>query len=109
MPTISAQRLRNLTTERLHTEMDHVYQDLEIITKQQGLLTHMLPRVNNAVLPWLREKVKDQRFWDGEFDPSHTGDVELPEATAEELEAMLQRYLAQPNPLAGKPVIAAVL
>ena len=26
------QRLRNLTTGRLHTEMGHIYEDLELIT-----------------------------------------------------------------------------
>ncbi len=86
------QRLRNLTTGRLHTDMTHVYEDLETITGEEGLMTHMLPNVMTAVAPWLRENVKDERFWDSEYDTTHTGEFELPEPTAAEREAMLERY-----------------
>ena len=92
------QRLRNLTTGRLHTEIGHYYEDLETITGASGLMTHMLPRVMRAVEPWLREHITDARFWDGNYDPSHVGDVELPESTEEERIAMFERYTAQPNP-----------
>lgn len=100
------QRLRNLTTGRLHTEIGHVYEDLEWITGEQGLMTHMLPRVAIAVEPWLREHVTDQRFWDDEYDTTHTGEIELPEPTKEDRAAMFERYKALPNPLEGKDVIA---
>ena len=100
------QRLRNLTTGRLHTEMGHIYEDLEWITGEQGLMTHMLPRVMTAVEPWLREHVADARFWEDEYDTSHTGELELPEPTKEDRAAMFERYKAQPNPLDGKDVIA---
>lgn len=103
------QRLRNLTTGRLHTEMGHVYEDLGIITGETGLLTHMLPRAMRAVEPWLREHVKGERFWDGEFDQTHTGEFELPEPTDEDRAAMLERYKAQPNPFEGKTVIPIVV
>ncbi len=100
------QRLRNLTTGRLHTAMGHIYEDLETITGESGLMTHMLPRAMRAVEPWLREHVKDERFWNGEWDQTHTGEFELPESTDEDRAAMFERYKAQPNPLAGKEVIA---
>lgn len=103
------QRLRNLTTGRLHTEIGHVYEDLEIITGERGLMTHMLPRAARAVEPWLREHVKDARFWDGEYDPTHTGELALPEPTETDRKAMFDRYAAQPNPLAGKEVIGVVV
>jgi hypothetical protein len=103
------QRLRNLTTGRLHTEMSHIYEDLGAITGENGLLTHMLPRAVNAVEPWLREHVTDARFWDGEYDVTHTGEYELPDPTAEDRSAMFERYKAQPNPLEGKDVIVAVV
>ena len=99
------QRLRNLTTGRLHTQIADVYEDLGIITGETGLMTHMLPRAMRAVEPWLREKITDVRFWDGEFDQSHTGEIELPMPTEDERKAMFSRYAAQPNPLAGKTVI----
>lgn len=69
-------------------------------------MTHMLPRAMRAVEPWLRQHVAEPRFWDGKYDPTHTGDVGLPEPSKEDRAAMFERYRAQPNPLAGKQVIA---
>lgn len=103
------QRLRNITTGRLHTEMGHVYEDLEIITGQNGLITHMLPRASRSVEPWLREHVTDTRFWNGEYDITHTGDLALPEPTAEDRAAMFARYADMPDPLAGKDVLAVLV
>lgn len=103
---MKAQRLRNLTTGRLHTEMGHVYEDLGTITGERGLMMHMLPRARRAVEPWLREHVTDPRFWDGKHDPTHTGEIELPEPTKEDRVAMFDRYKKMPNPFAGKDVIA---
>ena len=100
------QRLRNITTGRLHTRMEHIYQDLGFIVGDDGLMTHMLPRVMRAVEPWLREQVTDPRFWDGEYDTTHTGEHPLRAMTPEENAAALERYAAMPNPLAGKKVIA---
>ncbi len=100
------QRLRNLTTGRLHTEMGHIYEDLGTLTGESGLMTHMLPRAMRACEPWLREHVTDPRFWDGEYDTTHTGEIELPESSHEDRAAMFERYKAQPNPLDGKEVIA---
>ena len=94
------QRLRNLTTGRLHTEIDHIYEDLEVITGESGLMTHMLPRAMRAVEPWLREHVKDDRFWDGEFDTLHVGEFNLPDPTERERTEMFDLYKEQPNPLA---------
>jgi len=96
------QRLRNLTTGRLHTEMGHIYEDLGIITGQSGLMTHMLPRAMRAVEPWLREHVTDLRFWDGKYDTTHTGTFELPATSETDRTAMFERYATQPNPLEGK-------
>lgn len=100
------QRLRNLTTGRLHTEMGHIYEDLETVIGEKGLMTHMLPRVLRAIEPWLREKITEPRFWDGEYDTTHTGEIELPEPTEEDREAMLNRYKEMPNPIEGKDVVA---
>jgi hypothetical protein len=103
------QRLRNLTTGRLHTEMGHIYEDLESITGERGLMTHMLPRAMRAVEPWLREHITDARFWEDEYDTTHTGEITLPTPTAEERKLMFERYAAQPNPLVGKDVIGVVV
>ena len=103
------QRLRNLTTGRMHTKIGHVYEDLETITGETGLMTHMLPRAVRACEPWLREHVTDPRFWDGEYDPTHTGTTELPEPSEADRQAMTERYFAQPNPLAGKEVVTVAI
>jgi len=102
---MNIQRLRNLTTGKLHTEMGHVYVDLEWITGERGLMTHMLPDVFRAVEPWLRENVSDWRFWDGEHDPTHTGDFDLPVPTTEERAEMLERYreVLDPDTNRSKP------
>lgn len=102
---MNIQRLRNLTTGRLHTEIGHIYEDLGMLTGEAGLMTHMLPRAMRAVEPWLRENVKDPRFWDGEFDTTHTGEFDLPTPTAKDREDFFERYKSQPNPLEGKTVI----
>jgi hypothetical protein len=103
------QRLRNLTTGRLHTQIECVYADLEQITGQPGLMTHMLPRASRAIEPWLRQHVVDQRFWEDKHDPTHVGEYTLPEPTADDRKAMMERYFAQPNPLDGKNVIAVTI
>ena len=89
---MNIQRLRNLTTGRLHTKIEHVYEDLATITAQKGLMTHILPRVNEAIQPWLRENAPDPRLWNGELDTTHTGEFDLPQPTTEDRAAMFSRF-----------------
>ena len=103
------QRLRTLTTGRLHTKIEYLYEDLEMLIGEKGLMTHMLPRAMMAVKPWLEDNVTDERFWDGEYDPSHIGDYPLPTPTKEDQTVFFERFAAQPNPLAGKNVIGVVV
>jgi hypothetical protein len=103
--SIDIQRLRNLTTGRLHTDIGCFYEDLGWITGQPGLMTHMLPRAMRSAEPWLREHVTDPRFWDDEFDQTHTGEIQLPEPSQADRDAMTERYMAQPNSLDGKEVV----
>jgi len=92
-------RLRSLTTGRLHTEITHVYEDIEAITRTPGLMTHQIPNAITALKPWLLENVTDTRFWDDNYDDTHVGDIELPEMTEEERDAVLERFAALPSPL----------
>jgi hypothetical protein len=82
-----------------------VYEDLDFITRGGGIMPHMIPRVMEAVEPWLREKITDPRFWDGKFDPEHVGEYPLDCMTEAENAAAMARYAAMPNPLAAKEVI----
>lgn len=96
--TIDAQRLRNLTTQRLHTDMGDFYKDLETIYGEKGFITPMLPNLLLAAEPWLRAKDLDPRFWDGAHDPSHTGTVTLPVPSKRDRAKMRERYKALPHP-----------
>lgn len=102
---MNIQRLRNLTTGYLHTDIGHVYEDLELLTGQKGVMTHMLPRLIRAIEPWLLKVVTDNRFWDDKYDPTHNGEYELPEPTHAEREQVIKNYTAQPDPLANKEVV----
>lgn len=94
------QRVRNLTTGVLHTEIAHVYEDIEQITGESGVLTHQLPSACRALEPWLRERVTDPRFWNGAWDREHVGEVDLPAMDEAERAAFWQRYNALPSALA---------
>lgn len=102
------QRLRSLTTGRLHTEIGHVYEDIETITDIHGLMTYQLPNVLRALEPWLIEKVSDEKFWRDEFDPTHVGEFDLPQMTDNEKQAFISRYKQLPSPLEGKTTVAVV-
>jgi len=93
------QRLRNYTTGRLHTAVEHLYQDAEFLVGDTGFFTHMLPRIFQAMQPWLKERVTDSRFWDDAYDTTHTGEFEIQPMTKEEQDVFWKRYAALPNPL----------
>lgn len=48
---LDIQRVRNLTTGRLHTKMDDIYEDIEFLTGEKGIMTHMLLRAREAMMP----------------------------------------------------------
>ncbi len=98
--TFSIQRLRNLTTGRLHTNMGDIYVDLQAIFGDTGFMTHMLPNLLDAALPWLRSIGLDARFFDDAHDPSHVGTITIQAPTAADRAAMWGRYRAMPSPLA---------
>lgn len=97
------QRLRNLTTGILHTNMDDVREDLEFITGQSGLLARMIPRVMRAIEPWLASQITDPRFFDGQCDLTHTGDHPLRQMTQNESDEAFARYMAMPKPCVNTP------
>ena len=109
MIEIDNQRLRNLTTGILHTDVDYVYQDLELILGQEGLMTHMLPNALKAIIPWLKLNVTEERFWNDEFDTEHTGNYSIPEPTGGERRVMWQEYYSLDCPLFGKNVVGVVM
>jgi hypothetical protein len=92
------QRLRNLTTGRLHTKMEHIYEDIEYITGGKGIMTHQLPNACDAVQWWLKKHAPDPRFWDGEYDTTHTGDISIDPMNSEDQQTFWKNYGSFPSP-----------
>lgn len=82
--TISNQRLRNLTTQRLHTKMEDIYNDLTALTGIEAF-THQLPKLCDAITPYLKSKLTDPKFWNDAYDPRHIGETEIDPMPTEEL------------------------
>lgn len=95
------QRIRNLTTHRLHTKMEDIYRDIEFIVGEEGIMTHMLPNAVGAMTPYLKEQITDPRFWDDQFDPTHVGEVELLPMTLRDQQEFWKRYGELPSPFAN--------
>lgn len=86
------QRLRNLTTGILHTQVGDVYADIEMLTGEGGVMTHHLPDAVLSLEPYLRDVAPDLRLWDGVYDPLHVGDVFVPPMTADQLNEFFKRF-----------------
>jgi len=95
---VEIQRVRNLTTGILHTDLDFVYEDLSAIT---GLtfFTQEIPNACRALHPYLREHIGEDRFWTEKWDRDHVGEIDIPAMTDDHRAAFLERYRALPSPL----------
>lgn len=91
------QRLRNITTGKVHTTMFDIYEDLEYLSGESGLMTHQLTNIRNALLPYLRENITDSRFWDGSYDTTHIGELNLKPMDYSDKRAMWLRYCSMTN------------
>lgn len=81
--------------------MQDVYEDIEFLTGESGLMTHQIPNAMKALFPWLKEKVTDQQFWNHEFQPDASGEYSISPMTEEERKLFFERYAALPSLLAG--------
>ncbi len=75
MISLDIQRIRNLTTGKLHTSVGDIYLDIEFFVGEAGIMTHMIPSAYRALKPFLKSRFLDTRFWDDQYDPTHTGFV----------------------------------
>ena len=80
--------------------MDHIYQDIEWVTGEKGVMTHMIPNACRAMEDYLREQVTEERFWDSKFDLNHIGEIELKPMNEDEREQFWERYQKLPHPFA---------
>jgi len=94
---VDIQRLRNLTTARLHTKMDDIYEDMEYIIGESGIMTHQLPNALDSMLWWLKEHVTDPKFWDDQYDTGHTGDYPLKPMSAEDKQTFWRNFASLPS------------
>lgn len=78
--------LRSLTTGMLHGKMDGIYTSIEALVGEEGIMTHHIPSASNALLPFLKQRNLSDHFWDGKFDPSCEGEIEVDPLTKDELE-----------------------
>lgn len=95
------QRLRNLTTGRLHTKMEDIYKDIEFLVGTEGLFTHQLRSACDAMMPWLKEKIKEERFWDDQYDTTHIGEYDISPMNEKEKKEFWQAYGSLPSSLEG--------
>ena len=94
------QRLRNLTTNKLHTCMDDLYKDIETLVGVRGIMTHQLPNALTAMEPWLKSQLPE-RFFDGQFDRTHTGETPIEPMTDYEQAFFWKRFAELLHPLAN--------
>jgi hypothetical protein len=94
------QRLRNLTTGRLHTKMEDIHEDVDMLSGEAGVMDHMLPNACRALEPFLREVAPDARLWDGTYDVNHTGQIAVPQMNVEQRAEFWKRFAALPSPFA---------
>lgn len=94
---MNIQRLRNLTTGRIHTKMEDIYEDIAFISGAGGVMTHQLPNAKKALEPYLREVAPDPRLWNGEYDPMHIGEIDVPPMDESEQEALWERFGNMPS------------
>ena len=103
---MNIQRLRNLTTRILHTKIEHMYEDIDYITGEPGVMTHMLSRACDAMQPYLRKvTVAEDRLWNGAFDIQHVGDIPIEPMNGHEKSEFFALYATLPKPLAKKNII----
>jgi hypothetical protein len=87
------QRLRNLTTGKMHTRFDHIVDDLQLITGDPEKTTSISAgAMRYAIMPWLLAQGLDDRFWDDRFDLTHTGRTFIRRPNPVEREEIERRY-----------------
>lgn len=92
---MNIQRLRNITTGLLHTQMQDIYEDIDYLTGQPGVSTIILGPASKALEFYLRRYLTDERFWQDVYDPSHVGEVDIPPMDEEDQDKYFARLWAR--------------
>ncbi len=100
---MDAQRLRQLTSGVLHTDMRHVLQDLAWFTNLGEPMTHQLPNVLDAVKPYLLQQLEElgekRDFVTPDYRPDIVGEVNIRPLKTGEAAAVLMRFGEMESPL----------
>jgi hypothetical protein len=72
--------------------MADIYEDIGFLTGSPGIMTHQIPAAFKAMMPWLKQRVTDQRFFDGQYDITHMGDIKIDPMTESEKAEFWSRY-----------------
>jgi hypothetical protein len=75
--------------------MSDIYRDIECITGEPCVMPHILPDAIKALLPYLRTKAPESRFWIGGHDPSHVGEIDIPPMNSRERSEFWARFGGQ--------------
>lgn len=71
------QDLRNITTGLTHTKKSRILGTLQYLTGFRDLNEGQLDGIRKLLLPILKKKIKDPRFWNNELDLDHGGDYKI--------------------------------
>jgi hypothetical protein len=82
------QRLRNLTTKKIHTNHLDMHQDIEIISRYY-IFDHQTYAALDAIQSFLMKNITDDKFFENKVDKSHNGCYDIPSMNDEERQEFL--------------------
>lgn len=89
---MDVQRLRNLTTGIVHTEDEHIPQDIEFLTGVPGVTGEMIPTAIKALKPWLHSQIDDDSMWGSFINTSDQGELDIEPMKYSEKKAFFKRF-----------------
>jgi hypothetical protein len=92
---MNTQRLRNLTTTHIHTSRDDAIEDIATIVGEP-VSQSQFDVARKYVSDYLKPRILDQRVFDGKYDLTHEGEVDVPTMSAEDRAAFWAQYEADP-------------
>lgn len=106
--TFSRHQILNITTGRLYTSMDDIYDFFDKVIKD-GIMTHMLPNARMAIVPLLQGKFSedDKILFDSIYEPESSNKEVKFTFTDDDKKEFWKNYSELPSALEGKKVIVA--
>jgi len=86
------QRLRNLTTGLIHTNIADIKEDVAYFVGAEYTSSAILPKANKALYPFLEARLSDKHFFDKMYDVKHLGNTEVLPLDEVEMKLFIARY-----------------